>query len=74
MARCGVTTRKGTNCRLNALRRSYYCAVHFDQDSEASSGYEAIDKPEDHLSETVKTLLGFAIVFGIVLAGLIRQH
>lgn len=74
MARCSGTTKKGTDCRLNALKGSDYCAVHISQDPAAPSGREALEELEGRLSETAKTVLGFAIAAGIVLAVLIRRR
>ncbi len=73
MARCKGTTRKGTECRLNALKGSDYCAVHLTQDPAAPSGREAIEDLEGRLSQTAKTALGFAILAGIVLRALIKR-
>ena len=74
MARCSATTKKGAPCRLNALEGSDYCAVHIRQDPAAPSGREAIEELEGRLSETVKTILGFAIAVGIVLAVLVKRR
>ena len=74
MARCKGTTKKGTECRLNALKGSDYCAVHITQDPAAPSGREAIEELEDRLSQTAKTVLGLAIAAGIVLSVLIRRR
>ena len=74
MAKCSGKTKKGTSCRLNALEGSDYCAVHISQDPDAPSGREAIEELEDRLSETAKTVLGFAIAAGIVLTMLIRRR
>lgn len=74
MARCSGTTKKGTQCRLNALKGSEYCAVHITQDPAAPSGREAIEELEDRLSQTAKTVLGLAIAAGIVLSVLIRRR
>jgi len=59
---------------LNALKGSDYCAIHVSQDPAAPSGREAIEELEGRLSETAKTVLGFAIAAGIVLAVLIRRR
>lgn len=74
MARCNATTKKGTQCRLNALEGSEYCAVHLSQDPAAPSGREAIEDLENRLSETAKTVLGLAIAAGIVLSVLIKRR
>ncbi len=74
MARCNATTIKGTQCRLNALEGSEYCAVHLSQDPAAPSGREAIEDLENRLSETAKTVLGLAIAAGIVLSVLIKRR
>lgn len=74
MARCSGTTKKGGQCRLNAVRGSDYCALHIAQDPAAPSGREAIEALEARLSETVKTLLGVAIAAGIVLSVLIKRR
>ncbi len=74
MARCKGTTRRGTECRLNALEGSDYCAIHVMQDPEAPSGREAIEELEGRLSQTAKTVLGFAIAAGIVLSVLIKRR
>ena len=74
MARCKGTTKRGTECRLNALEGSEYCAVHIMQDPEAPSGREAIEELEGRLSRTAKTVLGFAIAAGIVLSVLIKRR
>ncbi len=74
MARCNATTKKGTQCRLNALKGSDYCAVHITQDPAAPSGSEAIEELEGRLTETMKTLLGVAIFAGIVLSVLIKRR
>ena len=74
MARCKGTTKRGTECRLNALKGSDYCAVHITQDPNAPSGREAIEELEGRLSQTAKTVLGFAIAAGIVLTVLIRRR
>ena len=74
MARCNATTKKGTQCRLNALEGSEYCAVHLSQDPAAPSGREAIEDLEIRLSETAKTVLGLAIAAGIVLSVLIKRR
>lgn len=74
MARCGGTTKKGTPCRLNALKGSDYCAIHITQDPAAPSGREAIEELEGRLSQTAKTVLGFAIAAGIVLSVLIKRR
>lgn len=74
MARCNATTKKGTQCRLNALEGSEYCAVHLSQDPAAPSGREAIEDLENRLSETAKTVLGLAIAAGIVLTVLIKRR
>lgn len=74
MARCSGTTKKGTQCRLNALEGSDYCAVHITQDPSAPSGREAIEGLEGRLSETAKTVLGLAIAAGIVLTVLVKRR
>ncbi len=74
MAKCSGATKKGTKCRLNALKGSDYCAIHVSQDPAAPSGREALEELEGRLSETAKTVLGFAIAAGIVLTVLIRQR
>ena len=74
MARCNATTKKGTQCRLNSLAGSEYCAVHLSQDPAAPSGREAIEDLENRLSETAKTVLGLAIAAGIVLSVLIKRR
>jgi 3-keto-L-gulonate-6-phosphate decarboxylase len=74
VARCNATTKKGTQCRLNALEGSEYCAVHLSQDPAAPSGREAIEDLENRLSETAKTVLGLAIAAGIVLSVLIKRR
>lgn len=74
MARCSATTKKGTQCRLNTLEGSDYCAVHLRQDPAAPSGREAIEDLENRLSETAKTVLGLAIAAGIVLSVLIKRR
>ena len=74
MALCSGTTKKGTRCRLKALEGSAYCALHLSQDPAAPSGRQAIEELEDRLSETAKTVLGFAIAAGIVLSALIRRR
>lgn len=74
MARCSGTTKKGTQCRLNALEGSDYCAVHITQDPSAPSGREAIEELEGRLSETAKTVLGLAIAAGIVLTVLVKRR
>ncbi len=74
MARCKGTTKKGTECRLNSLKGSDYCAIHLMQDPAAPSGREAIEELEGRLSETAKTVLGIAIAAGIVLTVLIRRR
>ena len=73
MARCKGTTKKGTNCRLNALKGSDYCAIHLRQDPNAPSGSEAIEDLENRLSETAKAVIGIAIAAGIVLSVLIKR-
>ncbi len=73
MASCSGTTKKGDRCRRNALKGSDYCAIHFAQDPAAPSGREAIEELEGRLSETAKTVLGIAIVAGIVLSALIKR-
>ena len=73
MARCKGTTKKGTECRLNALKDSDYCAVHLTQDPAAPSGREAIEDIEGRLSQRTKTFLGFAICAAIVLKALIKR-
>jgi hypothetical protein len=74
VARCKGTTKRGAECRLNALKGSEYCAVHIMQDPEGPSGREAIEDLEGRLSQTAKTGLGFAIAAGIVLSVLIRRR
>ena len=74
MARCSGTTKKGTNCRLNAMKGSDFCAIHMTQDPDAPSGREAIEELEDRLSQTAKAVFGFAIAAGIVLSVLIRRR
>ena len=74
MARCSATTKKGTQCRINALGGSDYCAVHIRQDPSAPSGREAIEELEGRLSETAKTVLGLAIAAGIVLTVLVKRR
>ncbi len=74
MARCSATTKKGTQCRLNALGGSDFCAVHMSQDPSAPTGREAIEDLENRLSETAKIVLGLAIAAGIVLSVLIRRR
>lgn len=74
MARCSGTTKKGTQCRLNALEGSDYCAVHITQDPSAPSGREAIEELESRLSETARTVLGLAIAAGIVLTVLVKRR
>jgi hypothetical protein len=59
---------------LNALKGSDYCAIHVSQDPAAPSGREALEELEGRLSETAKTVLGFAIAAGIVLTVLIRRR
>lgn len=73
MAGCQGTTKKGTQCRRNALGGSDYCAIHFTQDPNAPTGREAIEELEGRLSETAKTVLGVAILAGIVLSALIKR-
>ena len=74
MASCSGTTRKGTPCRRKALEGSDYCVLHITQDPAAPSGREAIEELEGRLSQTAKTVLGFAIAAGIVLSVLIRRR
>ncbi len=74
MARCSATTKKGSQCRLKALEGSSFCAVHISQDPAAPTVREAIEELEDRLSETVKAVLGLAIVAGIVLSVLLRRR
>ncbi len=73
MARCKGTTKKGSECRLNSLKSSDYCAIHLMQDPATPSGREAIEELEGRLSQTVKTVLGFAIVVGIIARALIKR-
>ena len=73
MARCKGTTKKGKDCRLNALKGSDFCAIHFQQDPNAPSGREALEDLENRLSETAKAVLGIAITAGIVLSFLIKR-
>ena len=73
MASCKGTTKRGTDCRLNALKGSDYCAIHLTQDPNAPSGSEAIEELENRLSETAKAVLGIAITAGIVLSFLIKR-
>ncbi len=74
MARCNATTKRGAQCRLNALEGSDFCAVHISQDPAAPTGREAIEDLENRLSETAKTVLGLAIAAGIVLSVLIKRR
>jgi hypothetical protein len=74
VARCSGTTKKGTECRLKALKGSDYCALHITQDPNAPSGREAIEELEGRLSETARTVIGIAIMAGIVLSVLIRRR
>ena len=74
MASCSGTTRKGTPCRRKALEGSDYCVLHITQDPAAPSGREAIEELEGRLSQTAKTVLGFAIAAGIVLSVLIKRR
>ncbi len=74
MASCSGTTKKGTPCRRKALEGSDYCVLHITQDPAAPSGREAIEELEGRLSQTAKTVIGFAIVAGIVLSVLIRRR
>ncbi len=74
MASCSGKTKKGTPCRRKALEGADYCALHITQDPDAPTGREAIEEVEDRLSETAKTVLGIAIVAGIVLSALIRRR
>ena len=73
MAGCKGTTKRGTECRLNALKGSDYCAIHLTQDPDAPSGSEAIEDLENRLSEKAKAVLGIAIMAGIVLRFLIKR-
>ncbi len=73
MAQCQGTTRKGTDCRLNAMKGSDYCAIHLTQDPNAPSGSEAIEDLEKRLSEKAKAVLGITIMAGIVLRFLIKR-
>ena len=73
MAGCKGTTKRGTECRLNALKGSDYCAIHVTQDPDAPSGSEAIEDLENRLSEKAKAVLGIAIMAGIVLRFLIKR-
>ena len=73
MARCSGTTKKGSQCRLNAMEGADYCAIHLTQDPRAPSGSEAIDEFEGRLTETMKTVLGVAIAAGIILSALIKK-
>jgi hypothetical protein len=74
VASCRGTTKKGTPCRRKAIEGSDYCAIHLTQDPEAPSGREAIEELESRLSEAAKTVLGIAMVAGIVLTVLIRRR
>ena len=74
MASCIGTTKKGTPCRRKAVEGSDYCVLHMTQDPDAPSGREAIEELEGRLSQTAKTVLGFAIAAGIVLSVLIRRR
>jgi len=74
VASCKGATKKGTPCRRKALEGSDYCMLHITQDPNAPSGSEAIEDLEGRLSQTAKTVLGFAIVAGIVLSVLIRRR
>ena len=73
MARCKGKTKKGTECRLNSLKSSDYCAIHLMQDPAAPSGREAIEEVEGRLSQTAKTVLGVVLVVGIVARALIKR-
>jgi hypothetical protein len=55
------------------MKGSDYCAIHLTQDPAAPSGREAIEDLEGRLSQTAKTVLGFAIVGGIILRALIKR-
>ena len=74
MARCIGTTKKGTPCSRKAVEGSDYCVLHITQDPAAPSGREAIEELEGRLSQTAKTVLGFAIAAGIVLSVLIKRR
>ena len=74
MASCSGTTKKGTPCKRNALKGSAYCLIHIRQDPNAPSGREAIEELEGRLSETAKSVLGIAIMVGIVLSVLIKRR
>ena len=73
MARCKGTTRKGTECRLNAMKGSDYCAVHLTQGPAATSGREAIEDREGRLGQAGETALGFALLAGVILRSLIKK-
>ncbi len=73
MAGCKGTTKRGTECRLNAMKGSDYCAIHLTQDPNVPSGSEAIEDLENRLSEKAKAVLGIAIMAGIVLRFLIKR-
>ncbi len=73
VASCSGTTKKGAPCQRKALKGSDYCVFHITQDPNAPSGREAIEELEGRLSQTVKTVLGFAIVVGIVARALIKR-
>jgi len=73
VAGCKGTTKRGTECRLNAMKGSDYCAIHLMQDPNAPSGSEAIEDLEKRLSETAKAVLGIAIMAGIVVSFLIKR-
>lgn len=72
MARCSGKTKAGNRCRRPAVEGSEFCATH--RPEESSGPRRRLPDWEAELSESTKTLLGFAIVGVIVLWAMAKSR
>lgn len=83
MARCRGTTKKGTRCRNAALEGKEHCYVHAkqaragggelgesDRDGKAEGG-RGVSSDRDEL---IRTVMGAALVGGVILWALVRRR
>ncbi len=67
MTQCQANTKKGNQCRRDAMAESEYCSTHQSAAQEDTSGEpSAFEMALDDLSDTTRALLGFATIGTIV--------
>ena len=67
MTQCQANTKKGNQCRRDAMAESEFCSTHQSAAREDPSGDAGgFELALDELSDTTRTILGFATIGTIV--------